>query len=263
MSATTRAALGRRTLLSLAVAAAVLGTAGTAPAEAARVPDVVQARSADRLYPEGVAWDPTRSAFLVGSARTGTVSVVGRDGVPRPLVRVPDDVVSTFGLAVDAPRHRILVTFGDIGVGARTTPATLKKTSGLLVADLATGRVLQRVDLGTRPGVHAANDVAVDPCGTDYVTDTIAGAVYRVDTSGHVGVTADARFRSDSFGVNGIVWHPDGFVLTSRYDTGATFRIDRYGQVSPVEHAANLAGADGSALLPDGSLLVVTNRLGG
>src|SRR5690349_9295235 len=150
MSTPLRTALGRRTLLTVAVAVAALG--GIAPAQAAPIPDVVTPRSADRLYPKGVAWDPARGAFLVGSARTGTVSVVGRDGVPRPLVRVPADVVSTFGLAVDADRHRILVTYGDIGVGARTTATTLKKTSGLLVADLATGRVLQRVDLGTRPG---------------------------------------------------------------------------------------------------------------
>jgi hypothetical protein len=118
------------------------------------------------------------------------------------------------------------------------------------------------VALDERPGVHAANDVAVDPHGTAYVTDTLEGAVYRVDVHGRVSVTADPRFRSDTFGLNGIVWHPAGFVITSRFDTGATFRIDRDGCIHEVAHAANLAGADGSALLPDGSLLVVTNRLG-
>jgi sugar lactone lactonase YvrE len=257
---------GRRQLgrVTLFLAAALVSIATTAPATPAlsavrpmTVPPVIRAQG-PHLYPEGVAWDPTRQAFLVGSARTATVSVVGPSGSTRPLIRHPD-LVSTFGLTVDAARNRVLVTYADIGVGENSGPATQFTQSGLLIADLRTGRARYRVDLG--PG--AANDVTVAPDGTAYVTDTVGDAVVAVDVRGRVQRRiTDPRFVSDSFGVNGIVARPDGSVVVGRYDTGRLFRIDRRGTVHDVELSPALPGADGLALTPDGALLVSTNTLG-
>jgi sugar lactone lactonase YvrE len=252
------------TLISLGL----LGSAGPAAAVRSRtgLPPVITG-SGPGLYPEGTVWDPTRHAFLVSSARLGTVSVVRPDGTTTVLVDDPA-LVSTFGLTIDVRRGRILITYADLGVGARTSPQTQHRLSGLAIADLATGAVLKTVDLGTDPGPHAANDVAVDPSGTAYVTDTAGAAIFRVDRRGVVlGAIRDPRFVTSSpFGVNGIAWNPHGYLLSARYDTGAMFRISPDGaRVEPVSvpTSLSLVGADGIRFQPDGSLVVVTNDLGG
>ena len=243
-----------------------LAGAGGVPAVAhqasTRYPAVVTG-TGPGLYPEGVAWDATRGRLLVGSARTGTVSVVAPDGRTTPLITDPT-LISTFGLAVDARRHRVLVTYADIGVGSGTSAQTQQQWSGLLIADLGSGRVLHRVQLGAS-GPRAANDVAVGPDGTAYVTDTLGDAVYRVDVGGRVlGAVTDPRFVSAGFGVNGIVWDPRGFLVTARYDTGQIFRFGPDGrQVAELAHDGDLAGADGLVMLPGGTLQVTTNALGG
>src|SRR4051812_41151603 len=108
---------GKSVVMAL-VAALLLTGAGTAAAT--RPPATITGHAA-AVHPEGVAWDPSRQAFLVGSARHGTVSVVRPDGRVSTLVSDPR-MVSTFGLRVDVARHRLLVAFADIGVGERSGP---------------------------------------------------------------------------------------------------------------------------------------------
>jgi hypothetical protein len=59
--------------------------AGGSPPVAGGYPAVVDG-TAPALHPEGVAWDPGRRAFLVGSVRHGTISVVGPGGRVTTLV---------------------------------------------------------------------------------------------------------------------------------------------------------------------------------
>jgi sugar lactone lactonase YvrE len=248
----------------VAVLAATLTAGGAASAATARptsLPAVITAHAATP-YPEGVAWDPTRGAFLVSSVRHGTVSLVRPDGTVRTLV---DDarMVSTFGLTVDAGRNRLLVAYGDLGFGERSSPDTVQRQSGLGIFDLDTGAPLHLVDLGESPGPHAANDVTVDRWGNAYVTDLLGGSIYRVDRRGRLTrELRDPLFASDGFGLNGIVWHPDGYLLTVRYDTGTLLRVvPASGRVSAVRLDEPLVGGDGLALRRDGSLLAVTNSV--
>jgi DNA-binding beta-propeller fold protein YncE len=126
--------------LTIAAVTALLNVTTAAPGSAATTATAagpVIRGTGDSLYPEGVAWDPTRRAFLVGSARHGTVSVLRPDGAVSTLVS-DERMVSTFGLAVDAARGRLLVTYSDLGVGERSTPRTTGQLSGLGIFDLAT-----------------------------------------------------------------------------------------------------------------------------
>src|SRR3954464_11322954 len=106
------------------LAAALLAfTVAVPPASATvtHLPTAITGRTADR-YPEGIAWDPTRRAFLIGSIATRRVSGGGRGGGSGPFGVAPG--VSTFGLHVDAARNRVLVTYADIGAGERSSEAT-------------------------------------------------------------------------------------------------------------------------------------------
>lgn len=240
------------------------------PAYGGRVfPDVVDA-SAPSLHPEGVAYDPTRQAFLVGSVRHGTVSVVRPDGGVRTLISDPW-MISTLGIKVDAARQRVLVLHADLGVGEPTSPETAMHRSGLGIFDLRTGRLRQFVDLAAvaGPGLHAANDLTVAPDGTAYVTDPLSDALLRVDVRGHSSVLLrDARFHDatqpTSFGLNGIVLHPRGYLLAVKSWGGELFRIStgRHPSATQVTTDQPIHNGDGLLLRKDGSLLAVTNPLG-
>ena len=253
------------------VLAAIVSLALVVPGSAgatthSRYPAVVHGH-ASALHPEGVAYDPTRHAFLVGSLFHGTVSVVAPDGTTRTLVDDPR-IVGTVGLHVDAARGRILVTYGDIGISEGAEPDPAKRRTGLGIFDLRTGAALHVVDLAVGPG-HTANDVTFDRDGNAYVTDSVSDVIYRIDPAGRASeFLRDPRFApapGAAAGINGIVWHPGGYLLVGKYDTGTLFRIPTRGprEVSEVRLARPLVGADGIALHRNGDLVVVMNNLGG
>ncbi|GAA3505056.1 SMP-30/gluconolactonase/LRE family protein [Streptomyces prasinosporus] len=261
------------TALALPVAAGADG-AGPAAADTA-LPSVISG-SGTAIHPEGVTWDPTRSAFLIGSLRHGTVSVVGADGTPRTLIDDPE-LIATGAIRVDVPRNRLLVTYDDVYAGpdallsVGSTPETRGRHAGLAVYDLRTGQLQRRIDLGEAPGLHLANDIALDPRGNAYVTDSFSGHIFKVTPSGRKSTflydpALDAGADENGLpnvGVNGIVHHPDGYLLVVRYDTGAIFRIplDRPQDFREVDLEQRVPGADGMALAPDGTLWAATNTI--
>ncbi|GIG67366.1 sugar lactone lactonase YvrE [Phytomonospora endophytica] len=219
----------RKSISGLLLAATVAAGVAASPASVSAhpIPAVIEGH-ADSLHPEGVAYDPTRGAFLVTSLKHGTVSAVDRDGVTRTLVDDPA-LIETIGLQVDLPRGRILVASGDQGVGDRTSPATRDRTAGLGVYSLRTGERIAYVDLAAVAadgGGHFANDIAVAPDGTAYVTDTAAGIVYRVDVAGRASVLVrDERLTfAGGFGANGIVYRA-GVLIVGNYSAGTLWRI--------------------------------------
>ncbi|MBM7790193.1 SMP-30/gluconolactonase/LRE family protein [Tenggerimyces flavus] len=236
------------------------------PAAAASraAPPAVIDGSAPTLHPEGVAWDPSRKSFLVGSVRHGTVSIVKTDGSTRTLANEPR-IVFTIGVHVDARRNRVLAAYADYGVGTRSTPETVQKQAGLAIFDLETGRTKHLVDLAMGPGPHVANDFAIDRAGNAYVTDSTSDKIYRVDTRGRASVLVQSPQLASPIGdgMNGIVWHPDGYLLAVRYDAGVLLRIplSRPHRFEEVRLDWPLVGG-GLVLRPDGSLLVVSNALG-
>lgn len=234
----------------LLIAALALGlVAAPVPAAAASLPAVLRPAAAN-LFPEGVAWDPSRHALLVGSfAAPARISSVGADGVARTVVADPS-LPGFAGMKVDARRHRIVAVYGN--------PAA-PGPSGVAMYDLATGRRTHLVDLSG----GAVNDLALDPHGTAYVTDAQSGAVYRVDPDGHAATLVRDPRLLPPIGANGIVWHPRGFLVVVNYSTGRLFRLDPDRPRLTEIHAPALVGGDGLALRQDGTLIVVTNALAG
>ncbi|TDC73688.1 SMP-30/gluconolactonase/LRE family protein [Streptomyces hainanensis] len=217
------------------------------------------------LYPEGVAWDPTREAFLVTSTRQGNVSVVTPDGAVEELT--PSiGLVSTLGIKVDTRRNRAIVSYTDYWVRRMLPGVEQPPTSGVAIIDLRTGELLQRIDTGQGRENTFANDLAYDTrTGTVYVTDSVSATIQQIDTRGRVSdLVTDERFAADFIGLNGIAWHPDGYLLTTRYDTGEMFKVSLRGRprVTQVEVPQSLIGVDGITLRADGTLLAVQNELG-
>ncbi|MFC8098813.1 SMP-30/gluconolactonase/LRE family protein [Streptomyces sp. NPDC057363] len=258
----------------LATMAPILLPAPAAVAETARPAasnghrhgqDVIVSRATD-VYPEGIAWDPTRRAFLVGSALRGTLSVIRMDGTVTELA--PSiGMVSTLGLRVDTARNRILVAYSDFWIRQRLDVGDQPPTSGVAVYDLKTGELEQRIDVSGGRERTFANDLTFDPRGNIYVTDSVSDTVQRIDLAGNVTpVATDPRFAADIVGLNGVVWHPHGYLLSLRYDTGEMYRITpgapAHRRVAEVRLPRPLIGTDGLQLRSDGSLVVVTNSIG-
>jgi sugar lactone lactonase YvrE len=218
---------------------------------------------ADSLHPEGIAYDSARGVFLVSSVRHGTVAAIDASGKTGALIDDPV-LISTFGLAVDARRGLLFVTNGDLGLSENTSPDTAQRIAGLGVYNLETGERIRYVDLAAlAPDAarHAANDLALAPDGTAYVTDTLAGLVYEVDPDGDASVLADdaALAAPGGFGANGIVYR-DGRLVVGNYTDASlwTFEVEEPEEVERVETDADLTGVDG--LTWDGRTLVAVTE---
>jgi sugar lactone lactonase YvrE len=212
------------------------------------------------LYPEGIDYDAAGERFLISSMSRGTVTEVFEDGTFNLFID-DEEMISTAGIHIDTAGGRILVAGSDPGVGESTSEATLNATAVLGIYDLETGDRLHLVDVGALlpESEHFANDVAVDADGNAYVTDSFAAAIYRVDVDGNAAIfLQDETFGGEGFGLNGIDYHPDGYLLAVTLNTGLLVKIspDSPEDFSLVELETPLLGADGINLTADGDLVV-------
>lgn len=255
-----------RSRLGAAVAAVVVvtlaatgcGTSSNAPAasSALHVPDTILIREPG-LYPESVEWDGERGRFLVSSAAAGSITAVADDG-STSVLDPGDDIASTLGTDIDPERNRLLATAADFSAVQNPQVAGEAKLAAYV---LSTGTRLRLVDLAAlRPGSrHLANDVTIDRDGNAYVTDSFSPVVYKVTPDGRASILVEhARLASaQGLGLNGIAYHPDGYLLAAVAGIEKLYRI-------PLDAPADLAevalpqplSIDGIAMQPDGSVVV-------
>jgi hypothetical protein len=217
----------------------------------------------ETLFPETIAYDPTRAAFLLGSFREGAIYSVANDGQVSPLVS-DARLCSVLGIAVDASRKRLWAVNADLGACSRPSLAGPKQLSAVAVYDLTTGKALDYFDLGPLlPGPHLLNGIALDEAGNAYVSDSFAPALYKIDAQGHAHVFLRSQlFAGDGINLNGLVVHPDGYLLVIKKSDGRLFKVplaepQRFLEVK-VDH--RLVGGDGVLLVGGRSLVIVANR---
>lgn len=207
------------------------------------------------LLPEGVEYDAANDRFLFGSLSQGTIFQIQEGGEAEPFVE-DDDLGSTVGIHIDTANSRLLVSNSDAGVFS--DPAALGM-AGLAAYDLETGERLFLADLGALlpDNRHFANDVTVDDEGNAYVTDSFSPVIYRVDREGNAEIfIEDEQLSSPSFGLNGIDFHPDGYLLAAVAGSGSIIRIpvDDPASLAPVE-LGELLSIDGMVLSQDGGTI--------
>lgn len=226
--------------------------APAAPASA--LPEMVMIRE-PALHPEGIEWDAKRNRFLVGSLTHGRITAVTDDGSETLFVPAPAPV-SSVGIHIDEGTDRLLVCYADPGVFSGRSEGVAR----LGIFDLGTGERIHLVDLGPlAEGPRFANDVTTDAEGNAYVTDSFRPLIYRVTLAGEASVLVrDERLVADPIGLNGIDWHPRGFLIAAVGGSGELFRIP-LADPSQLEEVALARpfGADGIAFLPDGELAAV------
>lgn len=255
------------------------------------------------IFPEGVAYDPVSQSLIVGSVSKGTIYQVGTDGTVTPLIADPD-LKFSFGIHVDEATKRLFVATSGLGALLAQLPAgglpsgapgdqpspnvtpqpgqlppgigAIDFSVGLMVYDLESKTRLLKVDLTTateQRGPKIANGVTVDKDGNAYITDSLAGVVYRVTPTGEVAFLTDPQFQTQrgggvlrsgnlNLGLNGIVHHPDGFLIVGKTGEGKLFKIplDNPQNVTEVILPAPIVGVDGLTLTAEGKLIAVSGQ---
>ena len=215
------------------------------------------------LSPEGIQWDEANKRFYVSSRTKGTVGAVRDDSTYTEFGK-DSRLISTIGLNLDAGRQRLLAAVSDNGFNPSfVNQPTFRKLAALAIFNSSTGALTNFVDLGSlRPtGMHFANDIAVDKDGNAYITDSMSPIIYKVDLQGTASVFLENAQLSGGtgFGMNGIVYHPDGYLLAAKTSDGTLFKvpISNPAGFTTVTKTQSLVGADGLLLLDNTTLLVV------
>jgi hypothetical protein len=217
------------------------------------------------LFPEGIAFDAVGKRFFLSSLSQGHIGVISKDKT-YTIFADEADLYSTVGLHVDASLGVLLACLSDPGVSARSSAYTKDKVSGLAVYNLETGNRDHVYDLGRLvEGPVFANDVAPDGQGHAYVTDSFSPVIYKVDLKSKKASVffRHDRFKGKGYNLNGIVYHPDGYLVVSKYNEGVFFKIPvrAPGQFQEIKVSQKLRGADGLVLVEKNQILVVQNEL--
>lgn len=135
------------------------------------------------LLIESLAWDPTRKKALVGSAREGTVSIVGDDGTLRTLItsNAENGMWAVFDLVVDPKRNLLWVASTAVPHFKRYDAEQDLGRAGLFKFELDTGKFIKRFLSPVAPGQSFfMSSLAVAADGTVFAADGVNNAVYMV-----------------------------------------------------------------------------------
>lgn len=223
------------------------------------------------LYPEGLVYHNETGAFYTTSIAKGKIVKVTKDGTVTVFAD-DKDLISTVGLEIDIKRNRLIVCNADPGASIKSSAITKGVLASVVFYNLKTGEREKYIDLASLApigGAHMANDVTVDEKGNFYVTDSFSPIIYKVTKKGKATIFLnDERLRAatGTFGLNGLAYHPDGFLLTAVYNGGKLFKI-------PLKNPSNLIEIelgnkayptiDGVLLLDNNTIALASNNLTG
>jgi sugar lactone lactonase YvrE len=170
---------------------------------------------------------------------------------------------SSYGMKVHPDGKRLFVCVGDANFSRYSSEATKHKKARLISIDLATGKRLTDVELaGLAPGSHFPNDLTFDDKGNIYMTDSYANALYKIMPDGKASLfSRHPLFATAGIGLNGIVYHPSGFLLVNSSAKGRIFKVSLSDpqQVQPVKISQYFLGADGMVLKGGDTLAIAVN----
>jgi len=214
------------------------------------------------LYPESSAFNPQKNVFYVSSVRTGTIGTVDQSGNYKVFYQ-DQSLKSSYGMKLDAKNNRLWVCISDANFSDHSDPSTFKKMARVISLDLNTGKKIQDIDLSNLvSGEHFANDLAFDPQGNIYVTDSYSQVIYKIDNKGKASVFAESElFKGENVGLNGIAFHPQGFLLVADTRAGALYKVDVRDpkKISKVAVKQFFPGVDAILLDDQQNLILVQN----
>ncbi|KAH7351525.1 hypothetical protein KP509_19G001500 [Ceratopteris richardii] len=213
---------------------------------------------------ETAQWDGEHGRFLVSRIEggIGAVPYSPQSGPVREHTLVSRSIeppfagLSTNGLKIDPPRHRVLAAIADL---------VNNKCSAVAAYDIRNWEQIFFLKLAGPERASLADDVTVDEEGNIYVTDALGALIWKVAPDGS---SFDVLTERGAFAVvpkigylsfatlNGISYHPEGFLLVVHTSGECLFKVSLDGQsVERIEFEGSLYG-DGIALVSPTQLAV-------
>lgn len=175
-----------------------------------------------RVHPESITSDANGNVY-VGSVDGTIYRAAAGSRTAEPWVR-PDaanGLTSLFGVLADDARGLLWVCNNPPFGG----PAPAGARSGVKAFDLGTGAFKAGYDFPEGPA--ACNDIAIDPRGTTFVTDTAGGRIFALARAGE----ALSLFAADPalVGVDGVAFAADGTMYINNVRQHTVQRVNRNG----------------------------------
>jgi sugar lactone lactonase YvrE len=214
-------------------------------------------------YPNGITHASDGTVY-VGSITSGCILRISPNGSIETLFPGNDEVFAATSLRLDEPRGLLWGSSPDF-LGTRTSNGeTVRRPPRIFAIDSRSGEVLRLVPM---PEGGFSNDLAVDPEGGVYITDSTLGRIYYLapGTTQLQIWAADARFQDDRIGLGGIARRSDGVLIVGHYSNGTLFQVtpQLQGQPTvtaiPLEHP--LENPDGMQFALDGSLILTEGAM--
>lgn len=206
--------------LATALAAVALGgcATGSMAAEPADIPI-----NGSRVHPESITSDAAGNIYTGSTGGTIYRAAAGAaTAEPWIVPSVDNGLTSTFGVLSDDARGLLWVCNNPPFGG----PPQSEAKSSLKAFDLKTGTLEASYDFPTG-GPAICNDIAVDPSGEVFATDTSGGRIFALAPGGK----ALAVFAADPglVGIDGIAFAGDGTMYINNVRQHAMQRVNRTG----------------------------------
>jgi hypothetical protein len=180
------------------------------------------------LFPEGIAYDPRKQRFFLGSTSKRKVIECSYRGECREFVAPGRD-----GL-------------GEV-LGLKTNPqdGTLWATSNSddessVFHFSASGKLIRKYVVSREPGRHMFNDLAIDERGDVYVTDSLAGAVYWISRKTHRLEVLNPALKMTAANGIALAEEPSPKLFVAGFPDGITIVDPASGSFHALKRPANL-----------------------
>ncbi len=219
------------------------------------------------LYPEGIDYDFKNEKFLFSSLQKGAIYAMNTKGEVTAFSTSSKLVLPT-GIYTDEIRNRLIVANADLGISQRSKVGSAGTIASVSIFNLTSGELIKEIDLKsfTPNAGSCPNDIAVDRNGNIYITDSFSPIIYKLDKNYVASVFATNTLfqpKPNEFGLNGIVFHPDGYLLVAKTDTSKLLKISLSNpmNVSEVE-GTTFSAPDGIELDKNNNLVIIENGVG-
>lgn len=233
-----------------------------------KLPDTITINGSN-LYPEGIVYSENQEVFYAGSVGEGKIITVDINGNQQDFAE-DETLISILGLIIDETNNRLIVCNSDPGTGVKTSSATAGQLAQIIMYDLSNGDKINTIDLGSLvEGAHIANDLTLDAEGNIYVTDSFSPVIYKVDTLGNASVLINNpslfSVPAGAFGLNGIVYHSDNYLIVGKYNEGKLFKIllNDTNDITEITLDGVVNTVDGLLLRDDNTLILASNNITG
>lgn len=209
-------------------------------------------------YPNGIA-HASDGTLYVGSITSGQILRITPDGKTETFFPGNDEVFAATSLRLDESRGILWGASPDF-LGTRSPSGEIiSRPPRVFAIDTRSGGVLQVIPM---PEGGFSNDIALDPEGGVYITDSTLARIHylALGTTQLQTWAADERFRAERIGLGGIARQSDGVLIVGHFSNGELFKVTPQLQGQPTVEAISLErqleNPDGMQFAPDGSLIL-------